>query len=59
MNLARGGADVSFCAVQQADALLERNEADARFAAETMRIKNALDKCRTIVMIADANNKIT
>ena len=58
MNLARGGANVSFCAVQQADALLERNEADARSAAETMRI-NALDKCRTIVMIADSDNKIT
>lgn len=58
MNLARGGADVSFCAVQQADALLERNEADARSAAETMRI-NALDKCRMIVMIADTDNKIT
>ena len=58
MNLACGGADVSFCAVQQADALLERNEADARSAAETMRI-NAPDKCRMIVMIADTDNKIT
>jgi methyl-accepting chemotaxis protein len=39
-------------------ALLERNETDSRAAAETMRIKNALDKCSTNVMIADANNQI-
>ena len=58
MNLARRGADVSFCAVQQADAPLERYEADARSTAEKMRI-NALDKCRTIVMSADTDNKIT
>ncbi len=39
-------------------ALLDRNETDARAAAETMRVKNALDKCSTNVMIADANNRI-
>ena len=39
-------------------ALLERNETDTRAAAETMRIKNALDKCSTNVMIADASNQI-
>ena len=39
-------------------ALLQRNETDSRAAAETMRIKNALDKCSTNVMISDASNQI-
>ncbi|MBL0124643.1 MAG: HAMP domain-containing protein [Betaproteobacteria bacterium] len=38
--------------------LLERTEADARIAAEMVRIKNALDRVTSCVMIADVSGKI-
>ena len=39
-------------------AILAAREREERLAAENLRIKNALDKCTTNVMIADANNDI-
>lgn len=41
-----------------ATAALAAREIELRVAAENTRIKNALDKCSTNVMIADANNYI-
>jgi methyl-accepting chemotaxis protein-1 (serine sensor receptor) len=38
--------------------LRESAERDARIAAETLRVKHALDKCSTNVMIADADGRI-
>ncbi len=38
--------------------LRERNERDARLAAESLRVKQALDTCSTNVMIADAEANI-
>ena len=38
--------------------LLERREADDRALAENLRIRNALDRCTTNVMIADPDGKI-
>jgi methyl-accepting chemotaxis protein len=38
--------------------LYERNDRESRVAAENLRIKNALDKCSTNVMIANAANEI-
>ncbi|MEQ1516797.1 MAG: methyl-accepting chemotaxis protein [Usitatibacteraceae bacterium] len=40
------------------DSLFERMEADRKAAAETLRIKNALDKCSTSVMLANADGAI-
>jgi methyl-accepting chemotaxis protein len=41
-----------------ATAALAAREAELKAAAENLRIKNALDKCSTNVMIADATNRI-
>jgi len=38
--------------------LKERNEHDARALSESMRIQQALDRCSTNVMVADATNHI-
>ena len=40
------------------DNLLERIEADARVAAENLRVRNALDRVTSCVMIADVSGKI-
>ncbi len=43
---------------QDQTAALAAREAELKIAAENTRIKNALDKCSTNVMIADADNNI-
>ena len=43
---------------QDQTAMLAAREKEQTLAAENLRIKNALDKCTTNVMIADASNHI-